>query len=232
MTHARRVGLICSLLLLPQALSAKDQTPPDYGAKPAHAATVQAAERQLRDTLIDPDSGRFEWPYGFAQMSLKPLLGKRRVGYFTCGHVNARNRMGGYTGRAWFYVLVRDGALIDYQIGMNEEIDTASVLCEDSVKKGELPPPPAYEVPASNGRPLGIDFKPTPWGAIITSVAPGSPADIAGLKAGHLIVAVNGKSIAGLSFVEAITAVQTPGAKVVFSILGASDITIDRNASR
>lgn len=52
-----------------------------------------AAERSVRERLVDPASAEF------SEVTTK--------GNVTCGLVNSRNRMGGYTGRQLF--LVRDG---------------------------------------------------------------------------------------------------------------------------
>jgi hypothetical protein len=51
------------------------------------------AERAVRDQLIDPASAEF------SEVTTK--------GNVTCGLVNSKNRMGGYTGRQVFFV--RDG---------------------------------------------------------------------------------------------------------------------------
>ena len=55
------------------------------------------AEAALRARLIDPDSAKIEWPYGFLYGTWKPPFSKRIEGYWTCGLINARNRMGAYT---------------------------------------------------------------------------------------------------------------------------------------
>lgn len=56
------------------------------------------AEAAIAGELLDPESARFEWPYGFVFGS----VGKD-IGYYTCGRVNARNRFGGYVGRRPFF---------------------------------------------------------------------------------------------------------------------------------
>jgi hypothetical protein len=57
------------------------------------AGCDNAAERAVRDQLIDPASAEF------SEVTSK--------GNVTCGLVNSKNRMGGYTGRQVFFV--RDG---------------------------------------------------------------------------------------------------------------------------
>lgn len=98
------------------------------------------SEVSLRARLIDPDSARIEWPYGFTYGTWKPILSKRVEGYWTCGSINARNRMGGYTGSTSFVVVLDPNGLVQFvDMGEARDFDFVTSQCNGSVKF--LPPP-------------------------------------------------------------------------------------------
>lgn len=90
---------------------------PENAASPApdNGATITAAEQAVRDQLIDPDSAKFRseraTEVGWAKHG---AFGSRIDGPISmaCGEVNARNRMGGYSGFAWFLVAIKDGQVL------------------------------------------------------------------------------------------------------------------------
>jgi len=99
------------------------------------------SESALRAHLIDPDSARIEWPHGFLLGTWKPFLSKTIEGYWSCGLINARNRMGGYTGATSFVVVLDPSGYVKYsEIGESRDFDLLSASCAKSVKL--LPPPP------------------------------------------------------------------------------------------
>lgn len=99
------------------------------------------AELALQSKLIDPDSARIQWTHGFILGYWKPFLSKRIEGYWTCGLINARNRMGGYTGNTAFVVVLGpDGGVRYSEIGQAGDYDVLSASCAGSAKN--LPPPP------------------------------------------------------------------------------------------
>lgn len=112
----------------------------------------RAAEQALRSRLFDPDSARIEWPYGFLSGSWKPAFQKPIEGYWTCGLVNAKNRMGGYTGSHSFVVVVSPMGVVQYvETGTGKDFDILSTQCANSVKL--LPPaPPGFGSASSGGR--------------------------------------------------------------------------------
>lgn len=73
---------------------------------------VPLAEAGVRGDLIDADSAKFR-DEGSVQMAWlrRGLFGPRTDGPLTmvCGRVNSKNRMGGYSGFAWFYAAIKDG---------------------------------------------------------------------------------------------------------------------------
>ncbi len=113
----------------------------------------EVAEQAVRSRLIDPDSARIEWPFGFLSGSWKPAFQKKIDGYWTCGLVNAKNRMGGYTGRTSFVAVVSPAGLIQYvELGTGKDFDLLSSQCANSVKL--LPPaPPEFSAGYSSATP-------------------------------------------------------------------------------
>jgi hypothetical protein len=100
------------------------------------------AESALRNRLIDPDSARIQWPHGFTMGTWKPFMSKAIEGYWTCGLINARNRMGGYTGSTAFVVVMDPSGSVKYsEVGESRDYDLLTASCSKSVKM--LPPPPA-----------------------------------------------------------------------------------------
>lgn len=88
------------------------------------------AENRIRSQMIDPESTRFESPFEFAAT--------KEGGFYTCGRVNAKNRMGGYAGASWFSVATKDGQIINIQLE-----DTSPWIvgpCVKAARKGELKP--------------------------------------------------------------------------------------------
>jgi hypothetical protein len=99
------------------------------------------AEAALRGRLIDPESAHIEWPHGFLLGSWRPLFGSRVEGYWTCGLINARNRMGGYTGATAFVVVLSpEGDVRHADVGSARDVDLLSNQCARSISL--LPPPP------------------------------------------------------------------------------------------
>jgi len=219
-------------------------TETEVGPEPVFSDAVAMTEQAITARLIDPESARIEWPYGFVGGSLKAPFGKRRVGWFTCGLVNAKNRMGGYTGQSYFEVLIHNGAIEFLDIGeAGQEIDLVAMSCEKMLKDGLLPSAPplptapsgvqvvpamaaagASQAAAHGG--LGITFMPSPMGAILVAVAPGSRAERAGLRPGETIEAVNGASIKGLDQNTIVALIRAQTADLKLGVVGVGSVTI------
>jgi hypothetical protein len=101
--------------------------PVDIGPAPAWDAFASMAEVAIRSRLSDPDSSRFQWPYSYA-------TGPN--GYWTCGLLNSRNQMGGYTGDQWISVVVKNGAVVDVQF--EEDVPGIIRSCNRSVRDGVI----------------------------------------------------------------------------------------------
>jgi hypothetical protein len=111
----------------------------------------QAGEAAVKARLVDPYSAQFEWPYGFTFGTWKPFMARRVTGYWTCGRVNSRNRMGGYAGSATFVVVLdEDGTaqFVDIAEGKYPIVDTQ---CSKSVA---FLPPARTDLPASAEPPV------------------------------------------------------------------------------
>jgi carboxyl-terminal processing protease len=62
---------------------------------------------------------------------------------------------------------------------------------------------------------IGVALEPSSGGAVVSRVFPGSPASRAGLKAGDLIVAVNGRDVTALTPSDLIGLIEGPAGSVV-----------------
>jgi PDZ domain len=226
------LGSAAVMALMSTPLAAKEVAPINFGAQPTFADAVSLSEAYARERLVDPESARFEWPYNFIAGSLKSTFGKRRNGYWTCGWLNARNRMGGYSGRVFLFVMVKDGAVIDYDLDPGDGISTAGATCASAIKNNQLPIAPILGVPANltpnRGEPFGIQLAFIPTGAVIVTVASGSLASRIGLKIGDQITSINGVPLAGVSPTEMTKRIRELQGDVRFGMMNAQDIVFTR----
>jgi hypothetical protein len=126
--------LVAATRLWPGGETLFDDSAPDW------ALFRRNSEAALRARMIDPESARIDWPYGFMLGWWRPFLSKRIDGYWTCGRINARNRMGGYTGSTAFVVVLNpSGSVLYVEVGESKEFDMLTASCEASV--ASLPPP-------------------------------------------------------------------------------------------
>ena len=110
-----------------------EDTTPDWNRFKANA------ERAMLSSFFDPGSAIVEWPYGFTYGSWKPVLQGRIDGYWTCGRVNGKNRMGGYVGSRYFVVVLGHNAEVKFQeVGDGSDYDFVAGQCQNSVRL--LPP--------------------------------------------------------------------------------------------
>lgn len=99
---------------------------------PQRDAREVLAEAAIRQRLIDPSSAEFQWSGRWVENTTFKFWrwSKPVVGDFTCGMVNARNRMGGFAGRTYFLVGVRGGQIVELQMGTGSEIDLVQLRCQ------------------------------------------------------------------------------------------------------
>ena len=93
----------------------------EYGLFPTNYKEL--VTQHITSRLIDPESAKFSDWIGPSQgwygryMSIDPLnpFGyekKEYFGYKVCLYVNAKNRMGGYTGRLLHFLMIKNGTVI------------------------------------------------------------------------------------------------------------------------
>lgn len=125
---------IPSLLLAACGPTQQEIEQADYGPKPEDSEEI--AERFVRGHLVDPDGARFShstWSpvQGYSGTGFMGA-GDAEFGWVHCGQVNARNRMGGYTGREWFYVTIRHDRVVDAYIDTHRTYATpAADVCDE-----------------------------------------------------------------------------------------------------
>ena len=114
-----KIRPVLALILSTMALGACSTGPSkteianaDYGSPPIQYEEIIKA--YYAERLIDPtsplytfDEPRKSWIKSSAMYGTEQTFGWR-----VCGTVNAKNRMGGYTGRKPFFALFRDGQLV------------------------------------------------------------------------------------------------------------------------
>jgi hypothetical protein len=194
----------------------------NYGPEPDWERYKTLGEAAVRSQLIDPESARISWPYGYVKRGFTPLLSKRVYGYATCGLVNARNRMGGYTGDAVFAMV------IDYDHVLYVEISKGNgySLIGRACSQANFPAVPQItQAPKDPGTALGFTVTAMPEGAYINSVAPDSAAAEAGLMPGMVILTANNVSLAAMAApAQVLRAIQ---GKISLSLVGGKTIVID-----
>jgi hypothetical protein len=133
---------------------AGSSTPGAQTASPAPQSTREIAwmkgvVQHLANSLSDPQSARFSLPFGFTPQPVTwKVWGVDTYGYFTCGAVNARNRMGGYVGETVFL------AHIDVNGRVSTTLDSSKTPYLGRIcSAGGLPPINPATVPAVFGQP-------------------------------------------------------------------------------
>lgn len=129
--------------------------------QPDYAAMRQAAERGVKSRLIDPQSAMIEMPYDFIYGSWSPAFtGSRFEGFMTCGTVNAKNRMGGYTGSSYFISVIDEAGFekyTDMDSSTSEYLRPVDNACSQLVKKlkyvGDQSKPTMDAASSSAGKP-------------------------------------------------------------------------------
>lgn len=76
----------------------------------------EPVKHYLSRMLIDPYSARYTFDVEPMQGWYR-VAGEFRYGYYVCGTVNAKNRLGAYVGAKSFYAFLRDGRVMAAQIG-------------------------------------------------------------------------------------------------------------------
>ncbi|UZK67334.1 PDZ domain-containing protein [Sphingomonas sp. M1-B02] len=224
MTGTLRTAVTASALLL-GAYSSNAQAQDEshkHGPAPAWETFRQQGEAAITARLIDPESARINWLGGYMKGGFKPFLEGRVRGYVACGTVNARNRMGGYTGASTFVVV------IDYDRVIYSEIDKRaggmiSEQCGSALRSGLLPPlaaaQPTTGASTTQGAASGLTLRSMPDGAYVSAVVADSPAALAGLKPGMVIASVNAIPLQGMGDAM-LKVLDAAGASAELTIIG------------
>jgi hypothetical protein len=238
-----------ALLATPASGADKNKPAHLFGPEPSWDQFRTIAEAGVRERMIDPESARITWKGGFFKGEYKPFLSARVEGYIACGSVNARNRLGGYTGATTFVVV------IDYDRVLLADIDgvaggMVAQQCLKASAEGRLPPVPGgataaivTEVPTSNtsvpatagsapATPVtvssassGLTLRAMPDGAYVASVAPASLAALAGLKPGMVVASVNAIPLAGMGDAM-LKVVDAAGPAATLAIVGGKTVKL------
>lgn len=185
-----KTGLTLAALLSAGGAMAKERPVPVYGPAPDWRAYRERAEAAIISRLVDPESARIKWMGGYYKGEFKPVLRPRTSGYVACGLVNAKNRMGGYTGDHAFVVVI-DNDLLRYVELDSSENGLVAMQCRAAMDKGLFPPVPATPASAVPVSSTGLALRAMPEGAYVSGVAAGSLADRAGLRPGMVIESIN-----------------------------------------
>lgn len=223
----RLVALLAACLMFAIASSpvAAKRPPYVYGPEPGWekfkelaepAIRAKLEEPEIRKRLLDPANWVIKWPNGYAQWD---WWHKGRFdGYLTCGVLLAK--VPPAKGRAFvnFAVVIDYNQVKTVDISTRESNSLVNVACADHVARGLLPPARMFEAPRTEqamAPSIGIDVRAMPEGGYVTRVAPGSPAERAGLTSGMVITHANGIALAGLGeAIGNILASDTPSLKL------------------
>lgn len=242
MSRVGPAALAATALLMAAAPAAADKPRYDhvYGPEPSWDEFRQLGEAAITARLIDPESARITWLSGIHKGGIKPILSSYFEGYVACGSVNARNRMGGYTGARVFVVVIDYGRalLADIDHGSSRVYDET---CAKALNTGLFPPVPDAELTrrgagsasaaptsadaVSVANAAGLALRSMPEGAYVAAVTPGSPAQLSGLKPGMVITSVNAIPLAGMG--EAMRkVVDAAGNAATLSLVGGATIKL------
>lgn len=197
---------MAGLLLLSSGAEAASKPLPmdkiDFGPEPDWSRFHAIAEEGIKARLVDPDSAKFTWPWAPQKGGFKPILEPWVYGYYTCGTVNSRNRMGGYNGSRTFIVAVKYDRVIYVDFGGDNGFGLVDDTCKKALQQGVFAPAPSLSAGPSaalTGPTLtkyGFTVMAVPDGAYVMSTD--SVTERAGLKAGMVISNFNGIELKGL----------------------------------
>lgn len=231
-----RTAIAAIIMAVSVVAVAKDTSAPvNFGAQPDWENFKRIAEAAIRDRLVDPRSAQFTWPYLARAGTLKAFLTARVSGYYTCGTLNSRNKMGGFAGTSSVLVMERDGLPVTIELGQDEKFDTTNMFCADSIAKGMFPPAPATliatpalpELPVGTPR-LGMSFVAVPDGLYIGAVVPNGAAAKAHISVGMVITALNGIPIKGVPYQSAVGMLRAAPSPLILTIVGVGDVKITK----
>jgi len=196
---ARRWSSVAAITLtvlaaMPAQAKKAPEPPYVYGPAPDWNRYKELGEKAVRGMLRDPDSAKFDWPNGYKQSGFTPFLSKRKLGYTTCGYVNARNSFGGYVGRTVFALVIDNDAVVYV------ELETPKGwMISGACDKSDFPRPDQMAQSATPTSGFGFTVSVAADGTRVAAVEPGGPAALAGLKPDMTIVQLNGVALTGMN---------------------------------
>lgn len=212
------------------------EPPYEYGPEPDWNRYRELGEQAIRNILIDPDAAKFEWHNGYLKRGWKPSFERRVPGYVTCGLVNSRNSFGGYTGRAYFVVVIDNDRVKYANVGNGGGRDEIAEGCKVAVFP--LPPtlaapvarpqtaPTSMSAPAPTMSVFGLDLIAMPDGAYVSAVTPDGTGDHAGIKPGMVIARINGIALKGMSADAIARLLPSLGSSASFEMIGGTVIAV------
>jgi hypothetical protein len=234
MNGSIRFAALAATLALSTAAK-KPEAPIDPGPQPTEEQLHQAGERAILAGFFDPSSAQFQWDQGIAGGYWKPVLQGKVQGWFTCGLVNGKNRMGGYVGFRRFVVVMNNGRVVYSATGDGGNYDFVSMQCQKAAQQG-LFPPPGSNASVAAGSPVlapdaprfGFDIAAVPDGAYVSTVIPGTAAAKAGLLQGMVITKMNGVALQGFDRGTTEKILRGTEGELTLSIVGRPDMKMKR----
>lgn len=108
---------------------------------------MRAVLANLQASLVDPYSAHYTLSLGFTRtIQTWKIWGVDTTGYFTCGLVNSKNRMGGYVGDTVFIGVIHPNGSVE--VTMDDPSTSAqryggnllANICTEKWRQGQLPP--------------------------------------------------------------------------------------------
>lgn len=223
----------CLAAIIGLSAAKKSQAPIDPGPQPNSLQDYhQQGEAAILRGFFDPTSAQFQWDQGIVGGWFKPVLGAKIPGWWTCGLVNGKNRMGGYVGFRRFVVVMNAGKIVYAQTGDGSEYDFLSMQCNQAIQKGILPAPTAQAVAVSDPSTprLGLNFTAVSEGAYISSVSEGYPAAQAGLLAGMVVTKLNGVALRGFDQATITKLLTAAEGEITLDVIGRGEVKLRRAA--
>jgi hypothetical protein len=126
------VGLLALAGCAPSAPTASEIQIMQSAPKPSNPEAAQAAvQKYFENALFDAPAARWKFPFPPIQGSVRTTAGLREFGWFMCGELNGKSRMGGYDGWHTFIVYflpTKQDVVIDGSIDRPDDV-MASVHC-------------------------------------------------------------------------------------------------------
>jgi len=138
----RLIALVIALAATPTLA----QNSAEPAAAEKEVRWMRAVIQQLNASLVDPASAQVQLPYGFTPTIMTwRIWGVEMTGYFTCGTVNSKNRMGGYVGSTAFLAYISPQGKVEVTLdnpstaGQRYGSLLIQRTCNEKAQQGHLP---------------------------------------------------------------------------------------------